>query len=134
MANAGKNDNGSQFFFTLGATPELINKHTIFGKITGDTIYNMLKFEEADIGPDDRPEFPHKILSVEILHNPFPDIEPRQTTVTSKKEPKEKKKREKGVKNFKLLSFGDEAEEDEEVGERRSPSTTFHSYSIWLDC
>jgi peptidyl-prolyl cis-trans isomerase SDCCAG10 len=33
MANAGKNDNASQFFFTLDATPELTNKHTIFGRV-----------------------------------------------------------------------------------------------------
>ena len=33
MANAGPNDNHSQFFFTLGATPELNGKHTVFGKV-----------------------------------------------------------------------------------------------------
>jgi len=47
MANAGPNDNASQFFFTLGPTPELQNKHTIFGKVTGETIFNMLKLEDA---------------------------------------------------------------------------------------
>ncbi|OAD52200.1 Peptidyl-prolyl cis-trans isomerase CWC27 like protein [Eufriesea mexicana] len=44
---AGKDDNGSQFFFTLSSTPELQNKYIIFGKVTGRTIYNMLKLEEA---------------------------------------------------------------------------------------
>ncbi len=50
MANGGvRDDNGSQFFFTLGATPELQSKHTIFGKVVGDTIYNMLKLEEGEV-------------------------------------------------------------------------------------
>ena len=34
MANAGKDDNSSQFFFTLGPTQELQGKHTIFGKVS----------------------------------------------------------------------------------------------------
>ncbi|KAJ8310968.1 hypothetical protein KUTeg_011482 [Tegillarca granosa] len=33
MANSGPNDNGSQFFFTMGPTQELQGKHTIFGKV-----------------------------------------------------------------------------------------------------
>lgn len=48
-ANSGNNDNESQFFFTLGATQELQNKHTIFGKVTGDTLYNLVKFNDLDI-------------------------------------------------------------------------------------
>jgi peptidyl-prolyl cis-trans isomerase SDCCAG10 len=47
MANLGQDDNASQFFFTLGPTPELQFKHTIFWKVTGVTIFNMLKFEDV---------------------------------------------------------------------------------------
>ncbi|XP_018328412.1 uncharacterized protein LOC108739157 [Agrilus planipennis] len=111
MANAGKDDNGSQFFFTLGPAAELQNKHTLFGKVTGETLFNMLKLEEGLI-VGERPEYPHKIIKTEVLHNPFPDIVPRIKEV--KEEKKKKKEKVPGVKNFKLLSFGEEAEEDEE--------------------
>ncbi|XP_034935097.1 spliceosome-associated protein CWC27 homolog [Chelonus insularis] len=115
MANAGKDTNTSQFFITLGATPELQNKHTIFGKIVGDTIYNVLKLEEAEIDHDERPVYPQKILKTKVLLNPFDDLVP---TIVSKKEDKVEKvhkKKPTGVKNLKLLSFGEEAEEDEET-------------------
>jgi len=114
MANSGsKDDNGSQFFFTLNSCPELQNKHTIFGKVTGNTIYNMIKLEDCDVDQNERPLFPHKIISTEILLNPFTDIVPR--TLNKKIEPKaEEKTKVKGSKNFSLLSFGDEAEEEEE--------------------
>ncbi|KAK4309261.1 hypothetical protein Pmani_019099 [Petrolisthes manimaculis] len=114
MANAGPHDNSSQFFFTLGKTPELQNKHTVFGKITGNTIYNLPRFEEGIIGKDDRPEYPHKVLKAEVLNNPFPDIVPRVSIQNEIPKEERSKKKKKGTKNFKLLSFGDEAEEEEE--------------------
>lgn len=113
MANAGKDDNGSQFFFTLGACPELQNKHTIFGKVTGDTLYNILKLEECIVDIDDRPRYPHKITKAKVLQNPFTDIIPRDIKKEAEKKT-ERKSGSKATKNFKLLSFGDEAEEDEE--------------------
>lgn len=96
MANSDKDDNGSQFFFTMAPTPELQNKNTLFAKVTGDTVFNMLKLEEGLVDHNERPMYPHKILKAEILNNPFDDIVPRQLNKEIKKE--KKKKKEKGVK------------------------------------
>ncbi|XP_059031070.1 spliceosome-associated protein CWC27 homolog [Mustela lutreola] len=124
MANAGPHDNGSQFFFTLGRADELNNKHTIFGKVTGDTVYNMLRLTEVDVDEDERPRNPHRIRSCEVLFNPFDDIIPREIKKPKKEKPEEevKKLKPKGTKNFSLLSFGEEAEEEEEEVNRVSQS------------
>ena len=117
LANGGdRDDNGSQFFFTLEPCPELQNKHTIFGKVTGQTLYNLLRIGESEVDQNERPVYPQKILSTEILNNPFPDIVPRQKEVKRVEITKEEKARSnvKASKNFALLSFGDEAEEEEE--------------------
>jgi len=116
MANSGKDDNGSQFFFTLAATRELQNKHTVFGKVVGDTIFNMIRLAEGHLEDGDRPKYPHKIIRTRVLINPFPDIVPREAIhqeVEKGKKSKPKSKM-KATKDFKLLSFGEEAEDDEE--------------------
>merc|ERR1712142_139841 len=114
MANSGKDDNASQFFFTLGPSPELDKKHTIFGKVAGDTIYNMVRFNDIET-EGDRPLYPPKIVKTQILDNPFDDIIPRVKRASKDKEDKEKTKKSKAkaVKNFSVLSFGEEAEDDE---------------------
>ncbi|XP_041519369.1 spliceosome-associated protein CWC27 homolog isoform X2 [Microtus oregoni] len=131
MANAGPHDNGSQFFFTLGRADELNNKHTIFGKVTGDTVYNMLRLTEVDIDDEERPRNPHRIKSCEVLFNPFDDIIPREIKRPKKEKPEEeiRKLKPKGTKNFSLLSFGEEAEEEEEEVNRVSQSMKGRSKS-----
>ncbi|CAJ0937954.1 unnamed protein product, partial [Mesorhabditis belari] len=114
MANSGKDDNGSQFFITLGTDPqqvrELTRKHTLFGKIVGPTMFNMLKMTEVDVDSNERPKTLYKITGADVLTNPFKDIRPRE------KERRKKKKETKvtETKKLNLLSFGDEAEEDED--------------------
>ncbi|XP_021738947.1 peptidyl-prolyl cis-trans isomerase CYP57-like isoform X2 [Chenopodium quinoa] len=117
-ANAGSpHTNGSQFFMTLDRCDWLDKKNTIFGKVTGDSIYNLLRIGEVESDKDDRPLDPApKITSVEVIWNPFEDIVPREISkklpqLETDKENKDLKK--KPVKKLNLLSFGEEAEEDE---------------------
>jgi len=123
--NATPGSNGSQFFFTLGACDWLAGKHTIFGKVAGNTIFNVLRMGEADVDEaTDRPEHPERILGCEILSNPFEDIQPRKVTRSVPKTAEqlaadaaaEKKRKRKKTKDLKLLSFGDDAEDEEGDG------------------
>eukprot|EP00798_Chlamydomonas_sp_ICE-L_P019222 gene19222-25842_t len=136
------NTNASQFFVTLDKTDWLDKKNTIFGRISGDSIYNLLRIEEL--------ERSWRILEAEILWNPFEDIVPRRNA-KAEREAAEAKRRdakaereaaeakrvagaavknkssrptsknlgllsfgEPTSKNLGLLSFGEEAEEEEE--------------------
>ncbi|KAF2107577.1 peptidyl-prolyl cis-trans isomeras-like protein [Lophiotrema nucula] len=114
MANTGKkDDNGSQFFFTLGNTPELQSQNTMFGRIQGDTIYNLMKMAEAEIaeGSEERPMYPKKITSTEIIINPFDDMV-RRARVAERTAPEAKQaKKPKRKAGKAMLSFGDDEDE-----------------------
>ena len=118
-----------QFFITLDEAPYLDGKHVLFGTITGPTMFNALRIgrtetDESTHQPVDLQDAP-RIVSIKIVENPMFEDLTSQTHVPWKKtaaEPqKKKKKKRKGKKDFNVLSFGNELDdEDVDAGMKSS--------------
>ncbi|EMC97422.1 hypothetical protein BAUCODRAFT_52192, partial [Baudoinia panamericana UAMH 10762] len=116
-AGGGSDAYGSQFFLTLDKTPELQGVCTMFGRVEGETIFNLVKMAVSElVEGSERPLYPTKVTGTEVLINPFQDMVARVKQAPRVREEAaggkvEGKKRKKPVgKN--VLSFGGQEGED----------------------
>ncbi|CRG92383.1 hypothetical protein PISL3812_09442 [Talaromyces islandicus] len=122
MAKSEDGTYGSQFFITLGnAEREMNGKCTMFGRIEGDSIYNVVKIAEAElVEGTERPVFAVKVTGCEVgeMGQFTGKLKKREKIARAIEQPKDekvtikKKKKAKGAKT--LLSFGADEGEDGE--------------------
>lgn len=126
-SGAGESPYGSQFFVTLANTErELNGTCTLFGRLEGESIYNVVKIAEGElVEGTDRPLYAVRVTGSEVGDlGPFTDILKKREKVARKaqgddgdaarKKQERKLKKKKDAKAGKaLLSFGaDEGEDD----------------------
>ena len=66
MANSGPGTNGSQFFITLGPTPHLNDRHSVFGEVVSGMDV-ITKIGSTPTAAGDRPRTPVTISKVTIV-------------------------------------------------------------------
>lgn len=100
-----------QFFVSLGETKWMDGKHTIFGTVEGDSIYNAVELGNGGEVEDFETENGARVVRVEVVDNPFPDLvdacdSPVDADKAVSGKVSKRKSGEGGRKDRGVLSFG----------------------------
>lgn len=113
MVGAVHNDkrnsnNVDSLFITLKPTPEFNNNYVLFGKIMGDSIYNIVKINESELESEETPMYPAEITDIKVLIQYFDDLVASKEHIAEPAKKKAKKAKKPRVK----LDYALEDEED----------------------
>lgn len=102
MANKGPNSNGSQFFILFKSAPHLDGKHTVFGRLSQESLNVLKSIENVDTDLESRPKEPIRIIKAGIIENPLDTHAMEQEKAAflaekAKKEQAAKDKKERGL-------------------------------------
>ena len=136
-------EDNAQFFITLAPTAELTGQHTLFGKITGSTLYNLTRLNEPDVAATNSTT-KVRVTGVELLTCPWPELigeveeEERAWRVAEEEEARRRKKKEAesnrlAKRNVNALSFAaddEEAEPEEGQADRRKRGKGLHDVLV----
>mmetsp|Transcript_6463 Transcript_6463/g.8112 ORF Transcript_6463/g.8112 Transcript_6463/m.8112 type:complete len:327 (+) Transcript_6463:424-1404(+) len=111
-------NNVDSIFITMKPTPEFNNNYVLFGKITGDSIYNVVKINESELESEETPMYPAEIIDIKILVQYFDDLIESREPIAEPAKKKAKKAKKPRVKldyalededdvNFKMKSAHD---------------------------
>ncbi len=145
----------SQFFITLGPAPHLYREATLFGRVIGDTIYNVVRMSELELeegltpdgAPSDRILYPPVVSTIGVLLNPFDDIVPRPSQRRGRPEaapleeqlpaaggPAKQRSTATRMQNKRMLSFLDDEEDgDGGLGRGRPAGRVLSSHEALDD-
>ena len=114
MANKGKNTNSSQFFILYRPAKHLDYKHTIFGKVV-EGLATLDKLENVPTDAADRPKEPIKIITVNVLIDPFEEFWNKKKENENAEKEKEQRRNER-ADDEKTTWTGKRIRQEGEVG------------------
>ncbi|KAK6457288.1 cyclophilin-like domain-containing protein [Scheffersomyces xylosifermentans] len=101
------NHSVDSFFISLQELPQYNSKFIIFGKLVGESIYNVIKIKDSELDKDGIPIYPAIIQNVEVVVPYFDDLVPT-TQEEQIEEPEKKKPKKSNNKGIVKLSYDDE--------------------------
>ncbi|KAK7678159.1 hypothetical protein QCA50_018834 [Cerrena zonata] len=104
----GNKSSVDSFFITLKELPQFNNEYVLFGKVIGNSVYNVVDISQSELVNDETPRYPTKIQDISVPIKYFEDVVVQEMDEEEVQQPPKKKQAKTRVK----LDYEDEEEEE----------------------